>query len=169
MQNNFSIFVFSLYKTRDVYCTQSAPATLNGSRIKSALNEISDFFDSSFYFAAHFSFSHPLTQRALTSINYVKAPVGSARSNSDSNKKRVVKLVSIVILTFTVSWLPLQVSRKLSFHFFPLLCRRWFSLGVPLVISRSQWQKFPFRYKTVQLNTVIVTFQTLESNPLPHD
>ena len=67
-----------------------------------------------------------LTHRALTSINYVQAPVGSARSNSDSNKKRVVKLVSIVILTFTVSWLPLQVSNKLAFHlhhsplYFPL-------------------------------------------------
>ena len=39
-----------------------------------------------------------------------QAPVGGARSNSDQAQKRVVKLVTIVILMFTLSWLPLQVS-----------------------------------------------------------
>ena len=113
-------------------------------RIKSALNEISEILDSSFYLAAHFSFSHPLTQRALTSINYVKAPVGSARSNSDSNKKRVVKLVSIVILTFTVSWLPLQVSTKIVLSSFSTFVFQVILLG-------SSFGYFPFSVTKVSL------------------
>ena len=47
---------------------------------------------------------------ALTNLTF-KEPLGRSRMNIESMKakKRVVKLITIVILIFTICWLPLQV------------------------------------------------------------
>ena len=47
----------------------------------------------------------------LTNLTF-KEPLGRSRMNIESMKakKRVVKLITIVILIFTICWLPLQVS-----------------------------------------------------------
>ena len=52
---------------------------------------------------------HALT---LTNLTF-KEPLGRSRMNMESMKakKRVVKLITIVILIFTICWLPLQVSK----------------------------------------------------------
>ena len=44
---------------------------------------------------------------------YFQDPLGRSRQNLESMKakKRVVKLITIVILIFTICWLPLQVKR----------------------------------------------------------
>ena len=51
---------------------------------------------------------HSTTTNHLT----FKEPLGRSRMNIESMKakKRVVKLITIVILIFTICWLPLQVS-----------------------------------------------------------
>ena len=65
------------------------------------------------FFCCDLHFSATLDNRQpLTGHFPRQAPVGSAGragSNSEQAKRRVVKLVTIVILIFTVSWLPLQV------------------------------------------------------------